>query len=474
MRQAGAGAQRAVTASACQYRVTNPRRMRELNIGAVLRYIVRHGPVARAELAQRLTLSPATASRLVGDLIAAGFVREVGSAPSRGGRRRRLVAYNPESGSVLGVDIGGTKVALVLIDLGGRERASARYSTLSAQGNVLVRVGDYIEEFLARQNVPRERLLACGVAAPGVVDQDGVVSLAPNLGWTGVAVRSPLQERLGVPVLVDNDCNLAALAESRVRFERDGQATRNLLFVAPGTGLGAGIVLEGQLYRGSRFMAGEIGYSMLGPEYLDGDYQGHGCLEWFTSGEAAARIASAILETGAAQVTGPSGKAPSTPAYVTTDTSTGPVSTADGPLGASLSTATRPAAEPGCASESGLAEHPSPSQLTAALVYEAAQNGALWALEAVDRIARYLGVALGNMACLLDPDRIVLGGGILRVASLMLPRIEAVMARFVPRPIPVETSLLGEWAQAMGAAYLALEHVLNTLFDVTPGSERGV
>lgn len=395
---------------------TNAKRVREANITAVLRHVVGNGPVSRTDLAEHLGISPATATRLVAALVEAGLVREVGTAPSRGGRRRRLVEYDPAAGNVLGVDIGGSKVAVTLADLAGREVASTQFRTRPEEGDVLQRIADGIEQFLRETGIPRQRLKACGVAAPGVVDDQGRVFFSPNLGWDGVPVRDELAGRLRVPVLVDNDCNLAALAESRARVQGGTGPVRNLVFVALGTGLGAGVVLDGRLFRGSHFMAGEIGYWMLGPEWLDGEYFGHGCLEWMTSGEAAGRAARQVLAASGGRFS----------------------AAGEGP--------------------------PSAESLTSAAVYEAASRGVPWAVEATEGIARALGVALGNVACLLDPDVIVIGGGILKAGAWMLRRVEATMARFVPRAVPVQPSLLGERAQVTGAVCLALDHVLDTLF----------
>jgi len=186
---------------------------------------------------------------------------------------------------VAGVDIGGSHFSLALADGHGRFLARASSPIRGDEGpdHILTMISDAIEAALRERQRRQEDLRAVGVAVPGFVDPEtGIVGVASNLAcWTNVPVAETLRRRFPVPVQVENDVNLAALGEM---WRGAGRGRRHLLFVAPGTGIGAGIIIDGRLHRGAHHFAGEIGYCCPSPEYLDEDYGLLGCLETLASG----------------------------------------------------------------------------------------------------------------------------------------------------------------------------------------------
>jgi glucokinase len=193
-------------------------------------------------------------------------------------------------GPVAGIDIGGTKIATLIVDADGAVLGRATHaSSVGDQGGAVPSIAACLDEALAAAGLRRRDLVAVGVGVPGRVDPErGHVTLAVNLGWTDFALRDALQLELGVPVVIENDVRAAAIGlhERRVVGEVD-----DLAYLAVGTGIAAGVVLGGRLHRGARGLAGEIGHAIVdrdGPRCVCGQ---QGCLEAFAAGPSIAKRA---------------------------------------------------------------------------------------------------------------------------------------------------------------------------------------
>ena len=195
-------------------------------------------------------------------------------------------------GPVAGIDIGGTKIATLIVDADGAVLGRATHaSSVGDQGGAVPAIAACLDEALAAAGLGRSDLVAVGVGVPGRVDPDkGLVTLAVNLGWTDFALRDALELELGRPVVIENDVRAAAIG----LHERGVVgAASDLAYLAVGTGIAAGVILDGRLHRGARGLAGEIGHAIVeldGPRCVCG--QG-GCLEAFASGPSIARRADA-------------------------------------------------------------------------------------------------------------------------------------------------------------------------------------
>ncbi len=201
------------------------------------------------------------------------------------------------TGIVAGIDIGGTKIAVLIVDAEGEVRGRATHAaSVGDQAGAASAIAAALDEALAAADLQRHDLDAIGVGVPGRVDPvAGHVTLAVNLGWTDFDLRGALEAELGRPVVIENDARAAALGLHRRRVA-DGPDRRNgsdLAYLAVGTGIAAGVVLDGRLHRGTRGLAGEIGHAIvdpLGPTCACGQ---SGCLEAFASGPSIARRATA-------------------------------------------------------------------------------------------------------------------------------------------------------------------------------------
>lgn len=385
------------------------RLIRRHNGKRILDAVRRHGPISRAALAHRAELSPPTVSALVDDLVdRRGLLRNVGKGESSGGRRPLMVDFNADYGYVVGIDIGSRTLRSVLADLRGNvvRRREERTPTTSRDA-ILNAIISSVQRLFTEAGIGMDKLFAIGAGAPGMTDVTrGRVISAVNLkDWTDVPLRDLLQDQFHVPVFVDNDVNMAALGEQWVGCAKD---CPNFVFIALGAGVGAGIVIDGRLYRGTRWYAGEISHMHLDHRRWNVEYGEQGYLESCAGAEAIAREWQRLRGPGAPAV---------------------------------------------------------PSADGAAEVFEAARYGDAGADEVVQQVAVYLGTAIANIAAVLDPELIVFGGGISHVGDQLLQPVRAVVSRIVPNVPEIRVSATGDDAQVFGSLYSALQLADVRLFE---------
>jgi predicted NBD/HSP70 family sugar kinase len=278
--------------------------VRATNLAVVLRHLRMNAPCSRADIAATTGLNKATVSSLVTDLIERRLVREVGMTENRIGRPAMMLVLDGSPYAAIGLEVNADYLTAVALDLAGERLLSWRRSFAVASGNpgqAIASVAALAKRAVAKMDREQRRVLGLTVAVPGLVDPDGVVQLAPNLGWHEVDLRKSLLSALNepaYPLLVENDANLAVLAEQRF----GGKAgTGNLVYLAGGAGIGAGIVSDGRLLRGSRGFAGQFGHLPIDPA---GPYCAcgrRGCLEALAGLGALIRRAlpEAAIETAA-------------------------------------------------------------------------------------------------------------------------------------------------------------------------------
>jgi predicted NBD/HSP70 family sugar kinase len=241
------------------------------------------------------------------------------------------------------------------------------------------------------------------VGVPGVtLHQEGVVKWANSLNWRDFPLKKRLSERYSLPITVDNDVNLAALGEL---WFGAGQNCQNMITITIGWGIGAGIIIDGSLYRGSREASGEIGDMLPGREFLGRSFNDFGALESVASGKGIAEQAREIL------------KDRRTPQEL--------------------------------------------ENLTAEDVFDAARLGQKWAIHLIDKTIDYLAIMVANLSVYFDPDLIVIGGGVSRSADLLIEPILNRIQGTIPTLPRLEASNLGLRASVMGA----ITHVLHNTAD---------
>ncbi|MBS2964743.1 ROK family transcriptional regulator [Actinocrinis puniceicyclus] len=386
------------------------RDIRRGNRNELLRYVIARSPVSRQELAAATGLSLATVANLVGELLERGVLVEVGFEDSDGGRPRGLVAMRADGGALIGVDVAETYIHVELFDLALRLLARAEEPLSESENRpeqVVGHITSGVRAVLDQAGVDIRLVLGAGVSMPGQVEREGGLSVfAPNWNWRDVPLRDLLAGALDFPVYLDNPLMACTVAELWFGAAR---GCDDVIVVNLGTGVGAGIAVGGSLYRGFSNTAGEWGHTTL---VLDGRVchcGAMGCVEAYVG-------APGILNT--LREVDPDS------AILQLDQATA--------IGA----------------------------LADALAKEDAA-----ALETVKRTARYLGVAVGNLVNLLNPQVIVLSSWVAaRLGTALLSGMrEAVAEHALPRPLehtrimlcPIATN-----AVSLGAATFALEGAL--------------
>lgn len=259
----------------------NTRSIRTFNTTVVLRAIHRKGACSRTDLTRITRLSPATVSRIVGQLLDLGVVYEKRHGESTGGRKPIILRLNYTKLYVIGVQLHRTSAAVAMADLKGTLLHTRVYRPWALEPTLLIKeLAHEIEALLATSGVDREEhLLGVGLAISGVVNgETGTMMQSINLGWRNVPIAGELEQILKLPVFVENDANAGALAETWFGAAR---GTENLLYLKTEAGVGAGVILSQRLVTGPRGMAGEIGHIPLIEDGYRCRCGQQGCLETY-------------------------------------------------------------------------------------------------------------------------------------------------------------------------------------------------
>lgn len=287
-------------ASPNAYAGANHRSVKRSNRATIFRAIRALGPIARIDLARQTRLNAGTVTNIVDELLAAGLVGETGQGVSRVGRRPVFLEVNPTARYAIGIDIARDAISGAVVDLAGHQHASLREAAgpwLTGE-TVLAAACAVIERLLADFSAAeRAALVGIGIGAVGPLSlRSGRFLAPPSFGsWQDLALVSHIQARFGLPTFVDNNGNTSALAE---QWFGAGQGIDNFVFLSLGTGVGGGLVLDGELYRGEHDVAGELGHLSVdasGPRCACGNY---GCLEMYASVPRVLAATRAALATG--------------------------------------------------------------------------------------------------------------------------------------------------------------------------------
>lgn len=243
---------------------------------AVLAHIGAHGPTSRADLARELGVSPALITQHTRQLIADGLLQELSHSPSQGGRPARLLGLVADAGRAIGVKVVADHVAMVESGIDGTVIRSATEPFDASAGTAITHLADLLAAFIAR-GAAGAPLLGVGVGVPGTVDEQGVGTVdSTQLGWQRVPVGEVLRRELALPVLVENNVNALAMAEA---LHGQARGHDNVLVVTIGTGVGAGILADGDLLRGRGGGVGELGHLPVAEDGPACSCGSRGCLE---------------------------------------------------------------------------------------------------------------------------------------------------------------------------------------------------
>lgn len=377
------------------------------------------GGISRVELAKKLDLTRAAVSSIVKDLMDCDVIREVESRTSTNGRPPIILAINPDAGYVAGVDMGATHLNIVVTNLGAQVVVEAEIPFDISAGPIacINQANKLLEKLLEQANLDLSRISAIGVGVPGPISADAGMVIAPPImpGWDGFPIRDSLINQWGCPVTLNNDADLGALGEWAYGAARN---ENNLAYIKVGTGVGAGLLINGRIYSGSSGAAGEIGHTTIdedGPLCKCGNY---GCLEASASGTAIASIAIKAIEQG---------------------------------------------------QRTELANIKPYQKITAKDIANAASRGDLFSQQLLAKAGSQIGSAIASLINLLNPEMIVVGGGLAQVGDLLLePLRDAVKFRSLQatsKNVRISTALLERRAISMGAVVRAQTTALYRFVD---------
>jgi len=315
--------------------------------------------------------------------------------------------------ALLAIDLGGTKLAAAVFTQEGKLLSEEKVLLDGRRGaEVGQLLTGQVKKFISLQK-HKEEIAAVGVSVPGIYYQKQGLVWAPNIGgWNNYPLLSELQSVIGnIPVAIDSDRACYILGE---QWKGNAQNCSDVIFIAVGTGIGAGILADGKILRGKSDIAGAIGWMALKPPF-DRDYEKCGCFETSASGEGIARLTRKIIAAKNEY--------------------------------------------------SGVLKNKSLNDLNASEIFEAYENGDAVAQEVFDHCIQFWGMAIANLVSLFNPQKIILGGGVFGPAVKLIPSIGTEAAKWAQpvsmKQVVIEASALGSKAGVYGAAYLAIQNHNN-------------
>lgn len=389
-----------------------------LNKIEVLKLIRESKQISRADIVKRINLSAPTVTRIVEGLISDKLAIMVGEGDSTGGRPPKLIKFDGSDDFVIGIDLGSTSIRGGISDLKGEFIAEIETSTDLEGGvdKICIQVVRLIEKLILRSKVSKEKVLGVGLAIAGLIKvESGMVEFSPVFNWRKVDFKNELEKHLKLPIFYDNVTRVTALGEL---VNGVGKKYSNFICVNAGFGIGAGIIINGKLFYGSRGYSGELGHLVV-----DGksDYVGKGSIkgsfESLASGYGIAEAAKRKMRNR---------KENSKISEII-----------NGDL----------------------------RKITAKVVIDCARNGDLLALEIFDEAMEYWGVALDALIKLFNPEAIVIAGGLIKSGDIFFERLRRNILEHkladVEDEVPILPSSFGSDATLIGAKSLVISKVLQ-------------
>jgi len=394
-------------------KVTYQRKVRKENLKRVIRFIHRRGTTSRSAIAEALNLSLSTVTNLVSELREKGLLQEEGLGESIGGRRPVLLRFEKEWGWVVAVKVGVHRLHLGLANLNGELKKKKIFPLFSHNPrDVVNQIVEGVSDLLREHTL--NRIIGMGVCCPGVIDpQEGEIIRAVNLHWKDVPLRKMLASHFPWPVFVENSLDTGALGE---KWFGVGKDARDLVYINVGNGVGAGIISNGELVEGYRHGAGEFGHTSInffGPPCSCGN---RGCVELYASAQAVVKKAREYIERG--------GKT------CIPDIMQGDL-----------------------------------SALSCETIDQAARLGDAFALDLWKETGAILGRAISNLVNLLDPEVVVIGGGLSLAHPIFIDTIASVVwettASLHRRKVEIRRAFFGRDSGLVGAAALTVERIFT-------------
>ena len=374
--------------------------------------------LSRTDLAEEMGLTRSALTIIVNDLITHGIIIETESRTTSSGRPPVVLEINPQQGLVAAIDMGAMHLSAALGDFSARilEEVEVPFRVDKGPKECLQEADSILKQLLQKRGLSTTNLSSVGVGVPGpVIAEKGIVMAPPIMpGWDRFPIREALESQWGTSVTLNNDAELGALGEWAYGA---GRGERNIAFIKVGSGIGAGLIINRQIYGGSTGSAGEIGHLTIdenGPLCACGN---HGCLEAFAGGHAIASQGRKLVASG----------------------------------------------------KRTLLSEKSPESITAQDVAEAARRGDLIAQEIIKRSGTFIGIAIAGLINLINPSTVIIGGGVAQVGDILTgPIRQAVRERSLrasEHRVRITTAMLGRRSSLMGALVQAIHVAIHTTIE---------
>lgn len=273
----------------------NQQVVKKNNKALVLQLIIEKEPISRADIAQVSGLNKTTVSTLVTELLEEDLIFESGPGASSGGRRPVILHFNKDAGYAIGVDIGVNYVLSVLTDLKGNILIEKNQTvTRTSYATIMSIVQDMIQSLMTEMPKSRYGIVGIGVGVPGIVNNEGAILLAPNLGWSNIQFKEDLEKLYKVPVIIENEANAGAVGEQQFGA---GQDQDNILYISAGIGIGVGIFVNRALYKGKSGFSGEMGHMIIDMNGKRCNCGSRGCWEAYASEQALLEMSDSSVES---------------------------------------------------------------------------------------------------------------------------------------------------------------------------------
>ncbi|MBA7567596.1 N-acetylglucosamine repressor [subsurface metagenome] len=397
--------------------------LKEINKKNILKIVMEMGHISRIDISRHLKISRPTTSAYIGELIKENIIEEIGkgdSTPS-GGKKAVLLQFNGRAGYILGVMIGVKTIRIALTDLGSNIIEIIKIPTEEWFGPdvVIDKLVKNLKKIIRTSKVNKEKIIGIGIGATGLVDsREGLVIFSPNLdGWNNIKLKEIVEEKIGLPTFIENECRIQAIAENKYGLAKD---VKNFVCVETGTGIGTGVFIDNKLITGDKGMAGEVGHIITD---LAGDRMCHcgntGCLETLCS-------ISSLIEDIMADIR-----------------------------------------------KSGKFVDYGGRKLKMEDLYRLYEHGDKIATRNVEKNAEYLGIGISNTIKMFNPELIIIHGKIIKFGNKYLSKVrESVSKKTFPKVkdnYNIQFSKLGENVGLIGATSV----VFNNIFDLDSSSVAG-
>ncbi len=395
----------------------NKQLIKELNRAIVINTILNYGPISRTRISEFTDLGLSTVSNIVADLIKKELIYETGEEESSGGRRAILLEFNCNDRFVLGIKIGLDGIIIGLVNMKSKilDQHFIPSPVKSSEKIVLEVLIKAIRDLINKNHIKAEKIVGCGIGVSGLVNQkEGILVFSKILGWKKIRFKEFLEKEFNFPIFVDKDVNALTLTEKRFGV---GKKINNFICITIGKGVGAGIVIKGDIYHGSYGGAGDFGHIIIdkdGPLCYCGK---RGCLETFSSDQF---IINKIKEALSNQQ----------------DTII----------------------------KDFLKKKEDLNSITVDTVLEAAQKGDIISKNIFQEVGKNLAMGIVNLISLFDPELIVVGGEGVKAGELIFPTMRKVIRDNFPfkKEIKIVPLQPGEEGWIIGAAELVLSEVFKT------------